>query len=96
MEFILQEAFALAQGNWRKEMHHACLGCSKKASLQMVSMVTPREIIFNAAISACEKGEKGGQWQQALSRWGEMRWESVARDVTSFRVVISAWEKCGQ
>ena len=61
MELILQEAFALAQGNWRKEVHHACLGCSKKASLKMVSVVTPREFIFDAAISACEKNEKGGQ-----------------------------------
>ena len=55
--------------------------------------VLPDVITYNAAISACEKGE---QWQQVLRILAEMRSVSVLPDVITYNAAISACEKSEQ
>ena len=49
--------------------------------------VVPDVISYNAAISACEKGQ---QWQQALSVLAEMQQTAVLPYVISYNAAISA------
>ena len=49
-------------------------------------------VIFSAAISACEKG---GLWEQGLTRPHKMRCTSMTTIVISFNAAISASEKGG-
>ena len=56
-------------------------------------LLDPDVISFNAAISACEKGE---QWQQALGMLSEMQQRQREPSVISFSAAISTCEKCEQ
>ncbi|CAL1152244.1 unnamed protein product [Cladocopium goreaui] len=55
--------------------------------------VNPDIIVYNAAISACEKG---GQWQQALNLFRAMPKAKAIPDSISYNAAISACEKGSQ
>jgi len=53
----------------------------------------PNVISYNAAISACEKGE---QWQEALGLLAKMQEADLVPHASIYSVAISACEKRGQ
>ena len=52
--------------------------------------LAPNVISYNAAISACEKGQR---WEKALQLVREGVWQGLAPNVISYSAAISACEK---
>ena len=52
--------------------------------------LSPNEISYNAAISACEKGK---QWEEALRLLKQMTCRALTHDEISYSAAISACEK---
>ena len=55
-----------------------------------ITQIEKDPIIYNAAISACEKGQ---QWQLALGLLAEMAGARVETNVITYSAVVSACEK---
>ena len=55
--------------------------------------VVPDDVVYNAIISACEKG---GRWQRALALFQTMPEQRLVPDVVGYGAIISACEKGGQ
>merc|ERR1712137_1450706 len=52
--------------------------------------IAPNTITYNAAISACEKGE---QWQEALRLLNELKKTNIAPDTITYSAAISGCQK---
>ena len=80
------------RGDWRMALtlFRQMLSVSQKPDVVCYNALTPDEISYNAAISACEKGK---QWEEALRLLQQMTCRALTPDEISYSAAISAFEK---